>query len=96
MEETPRTRDGGVDLVATRTDAVGARTWLYVQCKETARPVGVETVRSLNGVLPQGGHAVTGVLVCPAGFTAEAQAFALARGIQLWDAARLAAVDQAP
>jgi superfamily II DNA or RNA helicase len=94
VEETPRTRDGGIDLIATKTDSVGARTRLYIQCKEMARPVGVEAVRSLNGVLPQGGHSVTGVLVCPVGFTAEAQAFAAARSIQLWDAARLDAMER--
>jgi superfamily II DNA or RNA helicase len=93
VEETPRTRDGGLDLIATKTDSVGARTRLFVQCKETVRPVGVEVVRSLNGVLPQGGQGGTGVLVCPAGFTVEAQTFAHARNIQLWDAARLKAME---
>ncbi len=93
VEETPRTRDGGLDLIATKTDAVGARTRLYIQCKAVARPIVVEAVRSLNGVLPQGSYSVTGVLVCPAGFTAEAQTFAMARNIQLWDASRLEAME---
>jgi SNF2-related domain/Restriction endonuclease/Helicase conserved C-terminal domain len=81
--------DGGVDLIAEKRDAVGGRVRLWVQCKATAEPAGVDVVRSLNGALPPGDRGVTGVVVCPAGFTAEARSFAAARRIELWDAARL-------
>src|SRR5262249_28376737 len=64
--------DGGVDLTAEKRDAVGTRVRLWVQCKETAEPTGVDVVRSLNGALPPGDRGVTGMVVCPAGFTAEA------------------------
>lgn len=83
-------RDGGVDLVAHKSDEVGARVRLFVQCKDWSRPLGVEAVRALNGVLPSNQRGAQGIVACPGGFTREAQSFALARGIQLWDASRLA------
>jgi hypothetical protein len=89
VERTGGRQDGGVDLIAEKRDAVGTRTRLFVQCKDSERPVGVDVVRSLNGVLPPADRGVTGVVVSPAGFTPEARAFAAARQIQLWDATRL-------
>jgi hypothetical protein len=94
VEQTARSRDGGVDVIAERTDAVGTRLRLLVQCKDTDRPVGVEVVRALNGVLPQGDRGTLGVLVCPSGFTNEAKTFAFARHIQLWDGAKMTELEQ--
>jgi SNF2 family DNA or RNA helicase len=91
VELTRRSRDGGIDLIATKVDRVGIETKLYVQCKNQAAPVSVETVRELNGVLDP---TVQGVVASPSGFTADARAFADARGIQLWDADHLAALTQ--
>lgn len=84
VESTPRTRDGGVDLIATRMDPVGLEQTIYVQCKDHARPVGVETVRELVGVLPAG-RPVQAVLAAPSGVTADAMVLARARGVGLWD-----------
>jgi len=86
-------RDGGVDLTAHKIDEVGARVRLLVQCKDWSRPLGVEEVRALNGVLPWGERGAQGVAACTGGFTREAQSFARARGIQLWDEARLAQLE---
>jgi hypothetical protein len=85
VEETPPTRDGGVDLIARRYDEMGLESILYVQCKNYASPVGVDVVRELNGVLPRQSTGTRGVLVCPSGFTTDATAFAKDRGIALWD-----------
>ena len=57
---------------------------LYVQCKDHARPVGVEVVRELIGVLPAG-STVQGVLASPAGVTADAAGLAKSRGVVIWD-----------
>src|SRR5207248_2815695 len=95
VERTGGKQDGGVDLIAEKRDAVGTRVRLFVQCKDSERPAGVDVVRSLNGVLPPTDRAVTGVVVCPAGFTPEARAFATARHLQLWDAARLEELERA-
>ncbi|MBI4544761.1 MAG: restriction endonuclease [Gemmatimonadetes bacterium] len=87
--KTARTRDGGIDLRASKTDPTGLETLLYVQCKCQQAPVGVHIVRELNGVLERG---VQGVVAAPGGFTADARAFAEACGIKLWDAERLRAL----
>jgi HJR/Mrr/RecB family endonuclease len=85
VEETPPTRDGGVDLIARRHDEMGLESVLYVQCKNHSYPVGVDIVRELNGVLPRQSPGTRGVLACPSGFTATAISFSEDRGIALWD-----------
>ena len=72
LETTPASRDGGIDLVARRTDDVGLTIALYIQCKNHSSPVTVEIVRELNGVLPRLPGA-RGVVTCPSGFTTDAK-----------------------
>ncbi len=96
VEKTPRSRDGGVDVIAERDDAVGSRHRLLIQCKDNNRVCGVEAVRSLNGVLPDGQRGTVGVVVCPSGFSTEARSFAIARSIQLWDEEKLSALENQP
>lgn len=84
VQETPRSRDGGVDLIADRIDEVGIEHRLFVQCKDYARPVGVEVVRELLGVIPPG-QSVRAVLAAPSGLTADADHLARQRGVILWD-----------
>lgn len=84
VARTPRTRDGGVDLVATKIDEVGISATVYVQCKDHARPVSVEVIRELLGVLPPGGN-VRPILASPAGVTADAAILAAERNVQIWD-----------
>jgi superfamily II DNA or RNA helicase len=84
VEKTPRSRDGGIDLIARRVDEVGIEQTLYVQCKDHARPVGVEVVRELIGVIPAG-TTVQGVLAAPAGVTADALFLAKRRNVVVWD-----------
>jgi HJR/Mrr/RecB family endonuclease len=90
VEFTAASHDGGIDLVATKLEAGGlARSKLYVQCKLSSRPVGVDAVRALIGSLPPLAGGVTGVLVSRAGFSAEARGLARIRGIDLWGPAEL-------
>jgi len=89
VEPTQRSRDGGIDLKALKTDRVGIETRLYVQCKNQRAPVSVEIVRELNGVLEP---TVQGIVASPSGFTADARRFAEVCGIQLWDGPHLAAL----
>ncbi len=84
VQFTPRTRDGGVDLVAERVDEMGLAQRLFVQCKDHARPVGVETVRELLGVIPPG-EQVRAVLAAPGGVTADARRLAESREVAVWD-----------
>lgn len=92
VTRTPRSRDGGIDLIAKRTDEVGIDHVLYVQCKDHARPVGVEVVRELIGVLPAG-STVQGVLAAPGGITTDAAAMARSRGIVVWDGESLSRLE---
>jgi superfamily II DNA or RNA helicase len=84
VELTPAGKDGGIDLIASRSDTLGVETWLLVQCKNHREPVGVSVVRELRGVAPDRSSGVTAVVVCPGGFTSEASAFAADRGVLLW------------
>jgi SNF2 family DNA or RNA helicase len=85
VEKTPRTRDGGVDLVARQDDEMNVESTLYIQCKNHSSPVGVDVARALNGVLPRQPVGARGVLVCPSGFTKDTVAFAKSCGLILWD-----------
>lgn len=85
IETTPRSRDGGIDLIARKPDLLGIETACYIQCKNYAQAVGVDKVRELIGALPAHVTAAIGVLVCPSGFTSDAIALAKRRGILLWD-----------
>ena len=84
---TPRTRDGGRDILAARSDALGSLLYL-VECKRYApkNKVGVEVVRAIHGVT-QAERATKGVIVTTSSFTKDAIAFAspLKFGIGLHD-----------
>jgi superfamily II DNA or RNA helicase len=88
VQYTPRSRDGGVDLIATRVDEVGLAQTMYVQCKDHARPVGVEVVRELLGVLPSDRN-VRAVLASSGGVTGDAATLAKRREVLIWDARAL-------
>ncbi len=94
VQRTPRTRDGGIDLIAERIDEVGLSQTVYVQCKDYARQVGVETVRELLGVLPTT-HPTQAVLAARSGVTADARSLADKRGVHIWDEAALATLEGA-
>lgn len=85
VELTPATRDRGVDAVARHVDVVGIETSLYIQCKNHASPVGVETVRALIGAVPADDPGARAVLVSPSGFSGEAARLARERGVQVVD-----------
>jgi hypothetical protein len=73
---TPQSRDGGRDIIATRTDTLGELLYL-VECKRYApnRKVGVQQVRGIFGVA-QAERATKAVLVTTSSFTGGAVAFA--------------------
>lgn len=73
---TPRTRDGGKDIVATKRDVFGEHIYL-VECKRYApnKKVGVEQVRSIHGVATSE-RATKGVLVTTSSFSKDAIKFA--------------------
>ena len=76
VELTPRTRDGGKDIYAGRSDALGTSLYI-IECKRYAstRKVGVEAVRKLYGVVQQE-RATKGIIVTTSWFTRDAIDFA--------------------
>lgn len=72
---TPRTRDGGRDVIAFFKDAAGTLLTL-IECKRFAphRPVGVGIVRELYGVV-EAERASRGVVATTSFFTKDAEAF---------------------
>lgn len=89
---TPRSRDGGIDVIGSRSDEVGIEQHIYVQCKDHAHPVGVQVVRELLGALPVGTN-LSAVLAAPAGLTSDARELAGERGVIVWDDARLSELE---
>jgi restriction system protein len=71
---TQRSRDGGVDVEATR-DEPGAREMLLIQCKRYAKTVGVPAIRESRGVVADR-QANKGVVIATGGFTKAARTFA--------------------
>jgi len=66
-----RSRDGGVDVEARRTDA-GGQALVLVQCKRYEDVVRVQAVRELMGVVSRR-QANKGVVVATCGFTRPAR-----------------------
>lgn len=92
VERTPRSRDGGVDVIGSRNDEVGIEQLIYVQCKDHMRPVGVQLVREFIGALPTGVN-VYAVLASPTGLTSDAQQVAQDRGVIIWDDSKLSKLE---
>lgn len=88
VQQTPRSNDGGVDLIASKVDEVGLTQTLYVQCKDHARPISVDVVRELLGTLPTDRN-VRAVIASSGGLTSAAQALAKDRQVLVWDASAL-------
>lgn len=70
---TPRQKDGGRDVVATRVES-GAKTRILIDAKRYSKPVSVQHVRSILGVVSQE-KANKGVVVTTHGFTRDARKF---------------------
>jgi HJR/Mrr/RecB family endonuclease len=77
VEVTRGTRDGGVDIFASRSTDLGADLLFLVQCKRYSHPnrVGVGAVRELVGVV-HSCQAWGGAIVTSSFFTKDARSFA--------------------
>jgi len=75
IQLTPATRDGGFDIYAAKSDAMGSFLFL-VECKQYTPPskVGVRVVRSLYGVVQQT-KATAGMIATTSFFTSAANEF---------------------
>lgn len=70
---TPKSKDGGKDILIAKKDALGSFLF-YVECKRYApdRPVGVEVVNALSGVVERG-RATAGIVMTTSRFTKGAR-----------------------
>ena len=82
-EMTEATADGGIDIVAKRTDPLLAGKYI-VQCKSWTKPVGEPLVRDLYGVV-MAENANKGILITTSRFTDSARAFAEGKALELID-----------
>lgn len=84
VQLTPKTRDGGHDIVAVASDRLGLSTKYIVECKRYApdRPIRVELVRSLYGVKQQQ-RADHAILATTSYFTRDAMKFC--RSPEVWN-----------
>jgi restriction system protein len=91
VELTKKSRDGGRDIIALRTDELGIPLRYLIECKRYAkdRPVGVGIVRSLFGV-QQAEGANKSLIVTTSSFSADARRFA---GMQNTTAILMSLVD---
>lgn len=89
---TPSSRDGGIDIIASRTTPGGGTEKLAIQCKRNARSniVGRPIVQNLLGVIARDRSFTKGVLVTTSDFTSDCRLFARGQGnLELVDGARL-------
>lgn len=84
VELTKRTRDGGRDIIAIKSD-LGIQSKFLIECKRYAidRPVSVDLVRNLYGVQMQEG-ANKSVLATTSRFTNDARIFANTKNTTEW------------
>lgn len=88
VKTTPISRDGGIDLIASKEDTLGISQELFIQCKDYAKPVGVSVVRELIGSLPKEGNPIA-ILISPSGVTSDARQAAALGNVSVWDEAKL-------
>ena len=84
---TKRTRDGGKDIIAIHTDALGISNKYFIECKRYSEDnkVGVELVRALHGVKNTKDGPNKVILVTTSTFTSEAKKFAEHEAHSKWD-----------
>ena len=84
VELTKKTRDGGRDVIAIRSD-LGIRSKFIIECKRysATNPITVELVRNLYGVQMQEG-ANKSILATTSYFTRDARHFASAKNTTEW------------
>lgn len=86
VEQTARTGDGGVDIVARSGDAIMGGLFL-VQCKRWTSSIGEPVIRDLYGTILHH-HATKGILITNSDFTRQAVAFSDGKPIELINGAR--------
>ena len=84
---TKQTRDGGKDIIAIQTDALGIKTKYFIECKRYAssNKVGVEVVRALQGVKNTKDGPNKVIVATTSTFTSGAENFVRNEATSKWD-----------
>jgi hypothetical protein len=77
--------DRGLDLVATKIQRGFGTQELYIQCKNWDHRATPDVIRNLNGALPDNKAGVKGIVICPSGFTSQAEDEARQYKILTWE-----------
>jgi HJR/Mrr/RecB family endonuclease len=84
---TKRTRDGGKDIIAILTDALGVKNKYFIECKHNSKDnkVGVGLVRTLYGVKNTKDGPNKVILVTTSTFSIDAKKFVKNETASKWD-----------
>lgn len=87
VDLTQRTADGGKDIIAIHTDALGIRNKYFIECKRYAEDnkIGVALVRALQGVKNTKDGPNKTILVTTSTFTSGAKDFVEHEASSKWD-----------
>jgi len=87
VDLTQRTADGGKDIIAIHTDALGIRNKYFIECKRYSKDnkVGVALVRALQGVKNTKDGPNKTILVTTSTFTSGAKKFVEHEASSKWD-----------
>ena len=87
VDLTKRTRDGGKDIIAIHTDALGIPSKYFIECKHYAEDnkVGVGIVRELQGVMHTKDGPNKTILATTSTFTSDARKFVESEASSKWD-----------
>jgi membrane protein implicated in regulation of membrane protease activity len=77
--------DWGKDLIVAKSDPNYGKQELYIQCKNWNYRAPPDVIRNLNGALPDNKAGVKGVVICPSGFTSQAEDEAQQYKILTWE-----------
>lgn len=85
-ELTAMSRDGGYDIIATKSSIPGIKPETFlIQCKRYSKPVGESAIRELAGLVAYRDKPARGMLVTSSNFTRGAVEIAKHTGIDLID-----------
>jgi restriction system protein len=87
VELTKKTRDGGKDIIAISTDALGFKSKYFIECKRYGEnnTIGVEIVRNLYGVINTKDGPNKTILATTSFFTPDAHKFIKNEIASQWD-----------
>lgn len=87
VDLTKRTRDGGKDIIAFHTDAMGIKNKYFVECKRysESNKISVDIVRSLYGVMNTIDGPNKAIIVTTSTFTDDARKFVKQEATSIWD-----------